>query len=55
MYKGQLRLRPLGALNTRRRLLLAMRSQATLSGPAQALVDMVAARAAALGFAQPQR
>ncbi len=48
-----LRLRPLGALNTRRRLLLAMRSQATLSGPAQALVDMVAARAAALGFAEP--
>src|SRR5256885_11945344 len=30
-----LRLRPLGALNTRRRLLLAMRSQATLSGPAR--------------------
>ena len=49
-----LRLRPLGALNTRRRLLLAMRSQATLSGPAQALVDMVAARAVALGFAEPQ-
>ena len=48
-----LRLRPLGALNTRRRLLLAMRSQATLSGPAQALVDMVAARAVALGFAEP--
>jgi DNA-binding transcriptional LysR family regulator len=45
-----LRLRPLGALNTRRRLLLAMRSQATLSGPAQALVDMMAARAAGLGF-----
>jgi hypothetical protein len=27
-----------------------MRSQATLSGPAQALVDMMAARAAGLGF-----
>ncbi|MDR0224954.1 MAG: LysR family transcriptional regulator [Burkholderiaceae bacterium] len=45
-----LRLRPLGALNTQRRLLLAMRSQAMLSGPAQALVDMVATRAASLGF-----
>ena len=50
-----LRLRPLSGIDTRRRLLLAMRSPAALSGPAQALVDVVQARAAAMEFNRPAR